>query len=292
MPLGRWLDALAAGLPVLGIVLSGLLVFVNSFYVTRVVVRNVIYLERTYMPAIIYLLVSSGYFHSLASLRPLLVALLVIIACEIVFRSYHYKFLASGPYLMVGFALGLAGAIYAPALGLVALMPVGLLIFRIFDLREWLAAMGGWLLPLFFSAYAVWLGGGEFLSIVDDARAEILSPGQMPGVGSFNLFHWIFAGAVATLFLLSLVTFTVHRRAYKLRPLKAYSFFIWMLLLWVAAMALLPSGSLYELPILAVPLSVIIPTYFSNSRPNVVSNLFYILLIVSAVAGHLFPFFE
>lgn len=291
MPLGTLIDRWLEYVPVVGILLSSLLVFVNSFFVTRVVIRNVIFLERTYMPAIIYLLVSSGYYNSYMSFRPLLVAFLVLVAVEIIFKSYNYKALATGPYLVVGFIFGAAGAIYVPALFLVGLIPVGLIIFRLFDIREWIAAIGGWLMPLFFSAYGVWLSGGDFFGVLTECRQALMTPLALPSAGLFSSFEWTFIGCVAVLFVLSIVTFLGRRRSYKLKPFKVYIFFIWMLAGAALILAFVPCRSLYQLPILAVPLAVIIPTYFNSRKSNFISNFLYVLMMGCAVVIHLLPFF-
>lgn len=291
MPLGTLIDSWLGHFPVIGILLSSLLVFVNSFFVTRIVIRNVIFLERTYMPAIIYLLVSSGYYNSYMSFRPLLVALLLLIAVEIIFKSYNYKGLATGAYMVVGFIFGTAGAIYAPALFLVALLPVALVLFRLFDLREWVAAFGGWLLPLFFSAYGVWLAGGDFAGVFSECREVLLTPKSLPPVGLFSSFEWTFFGCVAVLFVLSMLTFFGRSRSYKLKPFKVYIFFIWMLVVAVLILTFVPSRSFYQLPIVAIPLAVIIPTYFNSRKPNFVSNFLYMLMMGCAVVIHLLPFF-
>lgn len=291
MPLGRAIDYWIGYVPGVGILLSSILVFVNSFFVTRIVIRNVIFLERTYMPAIIYLLVSSGYYNSYMSFRPLLVAFLLLVAVEIIFRSYNYKGLATGQYLTVGFILGVAGTIYAPALLQVALLPVGFAIFRLFDIREWVAALGGWLLPLFFSAYLVWLGGGEFLSVFHSCREALMTPLVLPSVKLFSSFEWTFIGCMAVLFVLSIITFLGRSRSYKLKPFKVYMFFIWMFVVGVLILTLVPCRSLYQLPILAIPLAVIIPTYFNSRKPNFISNFLYLLMMGCAVVIHLLPFF-
>lgn len=291
MPLGILIDNLIRSVPTVGILLSSLLVFVNSFFVTRIVIRNVIFLERTYMPSIVYLLISSGYYNSYMSFRPLLVAFLLLLAAELIFRSYNYKALATGAYMAVGFIFGTAAAVYAPALFFVVLLPVGLIIFRLFDIREWIAAFGGWLLPLFFSAYGVWLCGGEFLGIFPAALDALLTPVPMPSYQLFSSFEWTFIGCVAVLFVLSIVTFLGRSRSYKLKPFKAYIFFIWMLLVSVLVLAFAPCRSLYQLTVIAIPLAVIIPTYFNSRKPNFVSNFLYVLMMGCAVVIHLLPFF-
>lgn len=291
MPLGKLIDNVLGQVPGVGMLLSSLLVFVNSFFVTRIVIRNVIFLERTYMPAIIYLLVSSGYYNSYMSFRPLLVAFLLLIAAEIIFKSYNYKALATGPYMVVGFIFGLAGAVYAPALLLAALIPVGLVIFRLFDIREWVAALGGWMMPLFFSAYGVWLAGGDFLGIITECREALMTPLLLPPAALFSSFEWTFIGCLAVLFVLSIVTFFGRSRSYKLKPFKAYIFFIWMLVAAALILAFMPCRSLYQFPILAIPLAVIIPTYFNSRKPNFVTNFLYVLMMGCAVVIHLLPFF-
>lgn len=291
MPLGTLIDQWLEYVPGVGILLSSILVFVNSFFVTRVVIRNVIFLERTYMPAIIYLLVSSGYYNSYMSFRPLLVAFLVLAAAEIIFKSYNYKALATGPYMIVGFIFGTAGAIYASALFLAALIPVGLFIFRLFDIREWIAAIGGWLMPLFFSAYGVWLAGGDFLSVIPACRDALMTPLGLPSASLISSFEWTFIGCVAVLFVLSIVTFLGRSRSYKLKPFKVYIFFIWTLVIAALILAFVPCRSFYQLPILAIPLAVIIPTYFNSRKPNFISNFLYALMMGCAVVIHLLPFF-
>jgi hypothetical protein len=291
MPLGTLIDSWVGFVPGIGILLSSFLVFVNSFFVTRIVIRNVIFLERTYMPAIIYLLVSSGYYNSYMSFRPLLVAFLLLLAVEMIFRSYNFKGLATGQYLTIGFILGVAGVIYAPVLLLVALIPVGFVIFRLFDLREWVAAFGGWLLPMFFSAYVVWCFGGEFLSVFRSCRDALMTPLKLPAARLFSSFEWTFIGCMAVLFVLSIITFLGRSRSYKLKPFKVYIFFIWMFVVSVLILVFVPCRSLYQLPILAIPLSVIIPTYFNSRKPNFLSNFLYALLMGCAVVIHLLPFF-
>ncbi len=290
-PLGTLIDHWIGYVPGIGVLLSSLLVFVNSFFVTRVVIRNVIFLERTYMPAIIYLLVCSGYYNSYMSFRPLLVALLVLTAVEIIFKSYNCKTLATGSYLTVGFIIGTAGAIYVPALLLAGLIPVGLVLFRLFDIREWIAAFGGWAMPLFFSAYGVWITGGDFTDVISEYRQALTTPLTLPPASLFSSFEWTFIGCIAVLFVLSIVTFLGRRRSYKLKPFKVYIFFIWMLAIAALILAFVPCRSLYQLPILAVPLAVIIPTYFNSRKPNFVSNFLYVLMMGCAVVIHLLPFF-
>ncbi len=287
-PLEAAIDRVFAGMPLLGLLVTSVLVFFNAFFVSRVVLRNVAYLERTYTPAIVYLLISSGYYNSYMSFRPLLVALLVLMGCELLFKSYH-RTLASGNALGMGFLFGLAAAIYAPAILLAVLLPIGWVIFRMTNPREWAAGMVGWALPLFFTAYAAWLAGGEFMAPI---RAMLAELGQGAGFPSWRLlsgFEWMFIGCLSGLLLLSFYGFLRSGGRHKLQQVKVYLFFVWMLLAVAGILLFAPCRSLYQLPILAIPLAVIIPSSFSKGGARRLATALYLVMIGCAVAIHLLP---
>lgn len=288
-PLGTSIDRLLKESPVTGVVLATLLVFINAFMVIRIVLRNVIFLERSYMPLIIYLLISSGYYNSYLSFRPLLVTLILIIACEILFRSYNDKGLASGRYLSFGFMIGIAGAIYAPALLYVILLPIALATFRLPDIREWISSLVGWMLPLFFSGYIPWLAGADFSEVYTRLWVAMTTEINLPSLGEFNVIDWTFFGCIALLTVMAIVAFVGRRSFFKPKQIKAYWFMIWIFTITLAIILLAPCGSLLMLPIAALPLAVIIPTYFSSRNPNFITNFIYVLMVGCALMIHLLP---
>lgn len=291
LPLVRVIAGWVMRWPSLGIILSALLVFVNSFFITRIVIRNVVLLEKTYMPSIIYLLVSSGYFNSPLSVLPLLSSLMVLTSLDLAFKTFQIKGLASGRWLSVGFFLGAAATFYAPALLLVILLPIALSIFRLFDLREWVSALAGWFLPVFFCAYFVWMAGGSISAFFEGLVTDLSEKVEWPSPGMLNSFEWTFIGALGLLFCMSLFLFFRRMRSYKLKSLKVYFFFLWMLVAISAVMIFMPAGSLFQLPLLAIPLAVIIPTFFNSRKAAFVSNFLYVLMIGCALIIHLLPFF-
>lgn len=276
-------------LPLLGVILSGLLVFINAFFVTRLVVSNVIFLERSYMPSIIYLLISSGYYSSSISFAPLLATLMLLIACQLTLRSYNDKGLASGSYLTIGFMVGMAGVIYSPLLLMVVILPIVLSIFRLPNIREWVAAFGGWVMPVFLSCYVVWLCGGEFTGALTDMWKSAMHRLPLPRPEHLDLIEWTFIGCTALLTIMAVITFITHHSQFKPKQFKAYILMIWILVIGTLITTLLPGGSLIMLPIIALPLAVIIPTYFCSRKPNFYTNFIYALMVGCALMIHLLP---
>ena len=288
-PAGVLIDSWFARFPLAGIVLSTLLVFVNSMLVTRLTIRSVFFMEKSYMPALVYLLISSGYYNSYMSFRPLLASLAILIGSGLILRSYDAKHLMSGGWVTIGFCFGIAALIYAPAVGFVLMVFIALMLFRMFDIREWLSAITGIALPIVLVLYIVWFMGNDAGTVVTNYRDALLTyNGTMPGISDVTPVEWLFLGTVALTAVLGVFSFARHQTSGSRKPVKAFVYFLWMTLL-AFAILFAPCRSIFQLPLAAMGLAVIIPAYFNGRKPSLVSNLLYALLIISAVAIHIVP---
>jgi len=289
-PLGALIDQWFVQWPLLGIVLSSFLVFTNSLLVTRLTIRHLFFMEKSYMPALVYLIISSGYYNSYLSFRPLLASLVILMACGILLNSYSKKELASGSFLTVGFCFGVAVSLYSPAAYLAPLIFIGLIQFRLFDIREWLAALAGLLLPLAMSVYIVWLAGGDAAATVSGFIRTLLTDNNtIPALREVTPVQWTFIATVIVTFLFAVGSFTHRRPTGNFKPIKAFVFFLWMALITLGLILFAPCRSIYQLPLVAMPLAVIIPAYFNGRKPSLVSNFLYAMLILSAIAIHIVP---
>lgn len=266
-----------------------LLTFLNAFYITRILSRNLIYLERTYVPALIYLAVALGY--TVSGLTPiaLAVSFLLVFAVDDMIKSYK-KEENFGYFLHASVALGLAPILYAPAAIFVLLLPVGFVLFRQ-NGRSVATAILGYLLPLFFCSYVLWGMGEDFSETVRRIFSIVTasSPGEL---FIFRMQPWDYALAGLFLFLtaVALVHFSRNRATMRRRSLRGYTIFIWTLVI-ALGMTALPCRSLDMLPIVAVPLAAVIPACF-NRKSGWWPNLLYVLMIGSVVAYNLFLLFH
>lgn len=282
------LDLLIAAWPNICKAISALLAFVCSLMVARLAIRNVLYLERTYMPSLLFVVFSSSFYTAGESVLPLVVAVLITLALGLIFRSYMYKGLATGIYLSAGFCFGLSAAIYPPSAYLGFMLFVGLAAFRMNNLREWVSAAVGLCLPLGLFFYALWWGGGE---VAGEWRAYVGQLGwhdRLPRAWEqFTLIDYTMVGVTAVLVVFSYITFLRSRSRYKLRGVMTYHYLM-AFLLWTVVVALIsPVRTMYLLPVASVGLSVVIPTYFASRKATFLSNFLYALLLLSAMAIHL-----
>lgn len=289
--LGTIIDNYIRQHPITGVIAASLLMFYNSLLVTRICIKNVVFLERSYMPALIYVVVSAGYFNSAMALRPLLVSMLLLWAANRIFRSYKIKTLAAGRYLSIGVLLGLAAVLYAPAIALIPLVFVGLFTFRLFNIKEWIAAIAGVMFPMVMALYIIWIQEGtDFGTSIDNfIRILLYSNPAKISIRSLNVIEWSFIATLCTLFTLSIISITRRHSAFKFKPMRVYMFFVCALVISAAVLLGAPCGSLYQLPIVATPLAVIIPVYFNGRRPTFWTNFLYALLIGCSVVLHIIP---
>ena len=261
--------------------------FLNAFYITRILSRNLIFLERTYLPALVYLLVATGYTSSQLSVIMLAVSFLVIYAIDSMIRS-HKKSGNFGHFLHASVVLGLAPLLYAPSVIYFGLLLVGFAVFRK-DGRSIVISLAGYLLPIFFCSYILWGMKEPFLLTVQQIGTIVTTP-DPEALFIFRMTAWDYA--LTALFLLltiiGLVNFAQKYKSMRSRAQNGYRMFAWSLVVALGMVAL-PCRSLDMLPMLAVPLAVIIPACF-NRQLGWVPNLLYILLMGSMLAYNLLPY--
>lgn len=284
----HYLDGVIERFPSLCRALAALMAFVCSLVVAQLSIRSVLYLERTYMPSLLFVVISSAFYVAGESLLPLIVALLVLMAVRVIFRSYQIKNLATGAYLTAGVYFGMAAMIYPPSAYLALMLFAGLGAFRINDVREWTAALVGLALPLALSFYVYWALGGDFVAQVELYLRQLYWHDNVSVVlNNFTLIDYTLWGVLVVLVVFSYVVFLVSRSKYKLRSRMNYNYLMCLFLWSLAVMLCSPARTLYMMPVVAVPMSVVIPTYFASRRPTFLSNFLYALLIMSAIAIHL-----
>jgi hypothetical protein len=288
MPLGQWLAEWFAAHGVWTEMVLFLLSLLNAFYLTRILARNLIYRERTYIPALIYLIVAQGYALSGGTVVGLTVAFLVIMAFDNMIQS-HGRAHHAGYFLHAGVALGLAPILYAPAVLFLLLLPLGFVLFRQ-NRRNVMIALLGYLLPIFFSSYILWGMGDDFGATLRQLFAGLVTPasgGDLPGViARMGPWDYGLLGLLLLLTVTALVQFSQNRETMRRRALRGNTLLIWMLFLAVG-MTALPGRSAVVFPIVAVPLAAIIPACF-NRRSGWWPNLLYALMIGSVISYNLF----
>ncbi len=258
--------------------------FLNGFYITRIITRNMLLLERTYMPALVYLFFSAGI--TTGSAAPLLamVGYLVIFATDS-FISSHKKREQFHFFFHASVALGIIPLLFAPGVALLLMLPVCLLLYR----RQWrdiVVSVVGYLLPFGIVSYVLWGMGENFSALWYDLTGNLRL--SLPGHGLTPYPYWDYAFYALVLFVsvLSLRSFAKGYKNMRSRASNGYRTFLWLLpFMFLMLPAVAQPWML--LPLLAIPLSLVVPTYF-NRIGGALPNLVYLLFTGCFILYNLF----
>lgn len=272
-------------------IVGSFLTFIISLEVARLAIKGVVYLERTYMPSVIFVLISSSYYSATSSIPILFSTLLMVLAFTTLFKGYLIKHIITKHIFIASIDIGLAVLILPATIYLTPLLFLYLALFRGGDIREWVTALVGILLPMALGFLYLWVfdfGSLEksFNILKTTLQLNNGSVGRLIS-GELSLVHYLFIGIVLLLFVLAMLRFSRLHKSYKRRSALGLRFFIYFSL-WVAVVIFIsPIRSLYLLPLLAFPLAVVIPSYYATKQSNWFSNLLYFALLLSAIGIHL-----
>ncbi len=144
----KWLKVLTGGSPFVFTALAVLLMLLQSLLLTKIINHHRLFPKPTYLPAMCYLLFTS----LLQSWNIFSPALLVNVIMLWVFSSItelYTRTSARDVVFNIGFALGMCGLIYFPAIIFCLLLLVSMLIMRAFRLAEWIIAILGLICPIY-----------------------------------------------------------------------------------------------------------------------------------------------
>lgn len=144
----KWLHGLVGDSPLFFTSIAILLILLQALLLTKIINHHRLFAKPTYLPAMCYLLFTS----MLAGWNGFSPALLVNVIMLWVFSSItelYTRTSARDVVFNVGFALGICGLFYFPAIILCLLLLISLLIMRAFRLAEWIIALLGVFCPLY-----------------------------------------------------------------------------------------------------------------------------------------------
>ena len=301
MPLGVWIDRLGHALPLWGKNLCiVLIVFWNSLLLTRLMSRNMLVLERTYLPFVLYLLVACGLSFGRAPLAPYVAAGLLVSAFDLMIGSFRRVVIYAKSF-DAALLTGLSMLVYGPAAIYALLLPFSLILFRK-DWREWISCLTGLVLPFLIASYIYWGLGEPFPYLAElwlqemqerlsgpfywQQTAELLSSASSLQDTRTPLVLMITTWAPLLLVsLAALVVFIGRGRSMRTRPYKTYLYFLWILF-FSLILLLTPGGSMTDLPLLAAPLAIIIPNFFTRFG-GWIGNLTYLVLLGTIIVYNL-----
>lgn len=253
------------------------LVFVQSLMFNTLINEIKLFEKRTYVPAVIYILMHS-LFRDYLFLIPVLMAntfIIFIISKAFLFFKKQRCFTE---IFDMGLLIGISSLFYFPTIILIILLFFALGILRSFDWREWAAGLLGLITAYFLT--------GTYFFLVDDLmlfiNGHILS-------GVFSLHQDItFSMAIyiisVIIFILCIASFFTIQLNYLKSQVQVRKFFMligWTLLLLGLSFLFRYDLSVSHFVVLSVPLSVIITYFFLHIKRALFADILHLLLLAT-----------
>jgi len=276
MPLYSLLKAVAGVTPFIGVLFSFCMVLLMAFLLVSFNTSEFFISERTFQPAIIYILIS-GLFPQLQILNPVLpAALFLMLTIRRIMDAYRVQGTAFN-FFDAGILLSTGSFFYADLIWFGLLIIIGIALLRTGNVRELSISLLGLATPwiITFGLYYV-LGKdiGLFLALVGDnlfnASAGIIIP-------RITIVALIF---LIVLILVSIVHLLTFINSKKIKSRKTFFLLIWEFFISIVLLVILPSASAEILWLTGIAASYFITHYFVFARKKVVPEIFFTGLII------------
>ncbi|MGD1844032.1 MAG: DUF6427 family protein [Salibacteraceae bacterium] len=268
----------ADGLQALGLLVSGGLLLVQAYFVNFLVERHRLLPRLSYLPAFVFLLIGGSFQSTIWPTSACLAHLFLL-------GAFHYLLqLANATRVLplvfnYGFLIALGAFFYPPILAFFPLIFVGLTYFRSFQLREWLVAMVGLLLPFMY----LWIGYGYLAQDQTLWMPLGFSTSILQVVGGLTPSEWGFLVVVGIAFALSLQPFIRLIGVNKVRMRRSLELLIWSLGAALLSQWIAPGASHQLLLLMSFPLSIFFANYALQARRVWIGELIFGVWVILCI---------
>lgn len=255
--------------------LSTLLVVVQAFIFNTTLLRYKAYNENTYVPSLIYMLLSN-IFYDFYTLSPVLLALTFLL---LVLRNLFRLIVGTGTdetIFFMGIFMGIATLFYLQSIAFLVGVIFSLLIFTGTKPRQYMLLLLGLVLSLAAAfLYYSWQGGVNALYWQYIGSFELL-----PGDNYLNLFSLSLLGLVPLVFLLMGIYRYNNSHSFNNYQVRLQQSIFYFLLTGMVAFLFTPEKSSYHFLLLLPPLTFYISHYFLLIRNRLKVELYFLIFAI------------
>ena len=283
MPLYNLAKILTCSNPLTGVILAFIVLAMLLYLVVNFNTSVFFIGERTFIPALIYVLFSALFpIHQV--FNPVLpAALFLILAFKRIMDSYRkpgtaFNFFDAAVFISTG------SLFYANLIWFGLLVFIGIALLRTGNIIEILSSLIGLATPYILIFGINYVLGRDIELLVEDIRYNLFS--DSPGY-SFSRLTVIILMYSGLMLLISIVYLLQQIHSKKIKSRKTFYLLLWGLVISLAVYFALPSASVEMIWLIAIPASYIIAHYFIFVKNRIISEViftgFYLLVLLVQV---------
>lgn len=276
MPLYGLILRYTANIHYFGAVISLLSVSLMAFILVNFNTTDFFINERTFLPAVIYILFS-GLFPEYQGLNPALPAsLFLIIAFRRIMDGYRKQGTAYN-FFDAGILISIGSLFYANLIWFGLLVIIGIALLRTGNIIEIAVSLLGMITPYFITFGIYYIIGKDpaaFLTLIKNNFFNLSEVYVMPRMLIAAL---IIIGAITLTAMLHLISLLNTK---KIRSRQTFFLLIWGFLISVTVFIIMPSCSVEMIWIMAIPASYFLAHYFIFIRRKIVPEILFTVLFI------------
>jgi hypothetical protein len=279
MPLYGLLTAVSGKAEHLGVIMAFVLVGIISFLLVNFNTTSFFINERTYLPALLYIL-AGGFFPEYQSLNPALPASLFLMLAIIRIMDAYRKPGIANNFFDAGILISTGSLFYANLIWFGLLIIIGIALIRTINISDITIAILGLLTPfliLFGIYYSV---GKDIRALMTLIRSNLFLRTEGYLFSRMSIIGLIIGAIIIIISLAYLFTLLNSK---KIKSRKTFSLLIWVFLISVAVYIIMPSVSAEMIWITAIPASYFLTHYFVFMRkkliPEILISVLFLLIL-------------
>lgn len=280
MPLFSIMLSIFRNIPFIGTLTGFLIVALISFLLVNLNTKVFFISERTFLPAVIYILLVS-VFPLQQILNPVLPAsVFLILSIQRIMDSYRVQGISFSFY-DAGMLIGIGTLFYAPLIWFGLLLIIGIAILRTWNLKEILISLTGIATPIFIIYGFLYVTGKDMHTLFSDIKYNLFIKESDFSISVLIIVLLIITGIIELISVMHLLS-AINSK--KIKSRKTFVLFFWTLIIAIILFLIFKpvSSEIYWLA--AIPPTYFLTHYFVFSRRKILPEIMFVgLLLITAV---------
>lgn len=276
MPLYSLLSFLTAKTHYLGVIVSFLMVSLTAFLLVTFNTRILFINERTFLPALIYILLG-GLFPEYQTLNSVLPAtIFLMIAFGRIMDSYRKQGVVYN-YFDAGILIGTGSLFYANLIWFGLLVIVGITLLRSTNIIEITTSVLGLITPYVITFGVYYVLGKDLRVLISIIENNLIGKSEAYEFSRLSIVALITIGIIIFVSIGHLFRLLNTK---KIRSRQTFFLLIWGFIISAGVYIFVPSSSVEMIWIIIIPASYFLTHYFVFVRRKLVPEIFFSVLFV------------
>jgi len=276
MPLYGIMSSLIGTNPMPGIIFTLILVGLMSFLMVNLNTTLFFINERTFIPALIYILFS-GFFPQYQLLNPAIFgAIFLMLAIRRIMETYRVPGTAYN-FFDAGLLIGIGSLFYANLIWFGLIIFIGLALLRTGEIKEIAISVIGLITPYFLTFGTYYVSGNDLKGLLSTIGDNLFGKPSSYVFTSLTIVAIAFAGLIT---LGSIIYLLMSMNSKKIKSRKTFYLLLWVFFISISVYFLLPSVSVEIVWITGIPVSYFLTHYFVFAKKKMVPEILFFLLFI------------